>query len=359
MSKIDFSNLTAYIPEAVRDLNDLIKKAAFEHPDMRKYMTIVDGIEHDKKIGFYDNLADVGMKGHASACTLNEVTANVETSEKSWTPKTWDTRLILCADDINNTIAQKTLKKGIDRYDMTETQYMDLFQELLVDSIVRMYNRFTWLGDLNAAKFSDSPPGHITDAKNLNYINVVDAAWKQIYSIMSTTPAQRVTISENAQSTYATQENISKADALGYIRDLIFKAPMVLRQEILKGGYTIMCTQHLFDKFAENFQGFELESQRTELENGIIAQKFHGVPVYPEPALDVMIQEWHDDGSKWYRPNRALLFSKNNLLLGVPSIQTWGAFDMFYERKDKKVYIDMEDKVDVKILHDNLVMAAY
>ena len=359
MSKIDFSSLTAYIPEAVRDLNDLIKDAVFKHPEMQRYMTIVDGIEHDRKIGFYDELGDIGKKAHTSNCTLNEVTANVSTSEKTWEPKRWDTRLVLCADEINDTIAQKTLKKGINRYDMTETQYMDLFQELLIEALVKMYNRFAWIADSDAAKFEDSPPGHITNSKDLDYVNFVDAAWKQIFAIGSTTAAQRVTISENAESTYAAQADISAADALGYLEDMVYNAPLEMRQRIGEGGYEMLVTQRLYDMYAKNFKDVALESNKDDLQRGIRSLSLDGIPIIPVPEMDVKIRTWHDDGTRYWRPNRALLYNKNNLLLGVPDVRTWGEFDMFYERKDKKVYIDMEDLIDVKIHHDNLIMAAY
>jgi len=359
-SKINFAGITSYIPEAVTELKDLIKTAAFEHPDFRAMVSIVDEITHGKRVGYYGKLGDIGMKKGATACTLNEITASITTTEKTWECNKWDTRLIWCADDIVNTVAAKGLKKGINRYDMTDTEYMDLIGQLVTEAILELYARVVWFGDKLAANTDDSPAGVITATKDVKYINFVNGLFKQAYGIIAAAPTQRVNLSTyNGQASYAQQKSsLSNANALIAIQNMVLTAPMALRQELLNGNYMIKCTQLLFDKVAANFKAFELESMRADLENGLTGIRIEGVVVTPNPSWDQMINEWENDGTKWHDPYRALLYSVDNALVGVPSISEWGNFEVFYDRKDKKVYIDMEDAVDTKFAQDSLIMFA-
>lgn len=358
-SKIDFSTITAAIPEAVQELRDMIKEAVFQHPAITEMVTVVDGIVYGKKVGYYGKLGDVGMKKGTTGCSLNTIAASVTTSEKSWVPGAWDTRLEWCADDIKNTVAAKGLKKGINRYDMTDTEYMTLVSELVQEALVDFVQRIVWFGDLTAANTDDSPAGYISPAKDVKFVNFCDGLWKRARAIIAAAPAQRVTISANALTTYAAQKaGLSNANALIAVQNMILTAPMELRQELLKGGYMIALTQMFYDKVAANFKSFELESMKTNLENGLSGIKIEGVPVVPVPSWDVMINEWENTGAKWRDPLRGILFNKDHALLGVPSTTEWGMFDVFFDKVTRKVYIDMDDTVDTQWAFDNLVMVA-
>ena len=364
MSTMKFdSNITSFIPEAVQSVADLIKKAAFKYDMVTNTLTIVDGVENDKRVGFFGKLPAIGLKKPVAGCTLNTVTGEIVTSEKTWQPRPWNTRIPFCVDDFEG-IFQRGLQKGISRYDMTSTDVFDIIQEMIEEAIAEFTFRAGWFSDKDAANYNDSPAGYITNGKDVKLFSTADGLFKRAYAIIAATPAQRVNPSNvisnaNGQATYAAQEaGLTAANALLTIQQMVLKAPAALRQKLKSGGYGIACTQLLFDKVTANFKAFELESMRVDLENGIEAIKIEGVPVYPVPEWDEVINEYENDGTKWRDPFRALLYNKENAQMGVPSISVWGDYDAFFDKKDKKVYIDMEDKYDTHFIQDNLIMFA-
>lgn len=74
---------------------------------------------------------------------------------------------------------------------------------------------------------------------------------------------------------------------------------------------------------------------------------FHGVPLEVHAEWDAVINqtaELNGGGGLAARvdPNRIILTSKDNMLIGTEEKDDLSMFDIFYEKKDKKVYIDAE-----------------
>lgn len=364
MAKIDLSGLTNIEPIAVQSISELIKAAVFNQADLSKELTIVSGIEYDQKLGFLSDSTHIGKKKGVTGCTLNTINDSITTTEKTWAPKPWDTRRVYCADDYVNTVGEKALKKGIEIFDLTDTEVMKVVVDYLTPGIIKMYNRFIWMSDLNAAHTDDSPAGIITPALDLDYVNMQDGLWKKAFAIATATPTQRITIAANSEATYALQlSELTPTLALSYANSLYFSAPLVVRQALLTGNYYFKCTLSFFDKLIQNFQGVgssaPVQSMVERLENGVMSIKINGVSFVPDPTQDEMIQTWNDNGTSWHLPHRVIMCSKDNMYFGMPDENKWGEFDMFYDRVTKKVYIDMADKFDVMFMHNNLVMMAY
>lgn len=358
-SKVNFTDIGTRIPEPVMELKDLIKSKSFEYGDLKSLVTIIGDVDFKKKIGFLGELGDIGVKANSVNCSLNEVQALMSTTGKDWDPQDWDTQLKLCAEDVEGTIAQLSLKKGVQKYDLTDTEYFDLFVEALEIAVSKMYIRFVWFADKDAANVSDSPGGFITDGKDVNFINVIDGLWKRARAIIAATPEQRIAIPANAQVTSALQNStLTKELALTYAENLYFNAPLDMQAEMIGGGYKAYCTVAYFNKLIRNFQSFELESMKTNLENGLFSIKVNGLEFVPVPDWDKMINTWENLGASKRDPFRVLVYETANALVGVPDLSTWGMFDAYYWKKDKAMYIDLADKIDALFLHDNRVMVA-
>lgn len=365
MAKPDFSGLTTFIPIAVQGISELIKAKVFEQADLSKEITIMSNIEFQKKVGFLGQMDDIGMKRTVGACAFNTIDAQMATTEKTWTPMPWDTKLVYCADDYANTIGEIALQKGIDQFDMTNpsNELMQVIIDFLYPNIVRMYNRFIWMSDSTAAHTDDSPAGNITPTVDLKLINIADGLWKKAIAIWAAAPAQKITIAANAEATYALQKSaLTPALALSYANSLYYDAPAVIREAMTMPGWYFKCTQSFFDKLAQNFQGVGatqgLESMRVSLENGLKGISINGIPFVPDPTQDAMIQKYNDNGTSWYKPHRVVLMHKENAVFGTPDSATWGNFKMHFSDDDDKVYIKLADKFDTMWLHDNLVMGA-
>ena len=359
MAEIDMTGLTAAIPEAVQQMSDLIKQEAFMYGDLMQLITLVPDVSYAKKIGFLGKLSAIGKTQGATGCTLNIVDAQIETTESTWAPAEYDTRLVLCKSDIEGTIAMKNLKKGVESFDMTNTDYIEAFIEGLIEAIDEMYWRIIWMGDTDAENTDASPGGKITSGVDTALLNMIDGLWKRARTVIATATDQRVTIPANALLTTALQDAaFTEALALTYSKNIFLNAPLRIRNKMKKDGYVAYCTQAYFDKLIANFEGFELETMRVTLEDGADAIKVKGIPFVAVPTWDELIETYEDQGLYYRDPFRCICYAKNNALVGVPSVSTWGEFDAFYDRTDKKVYIDLDDKIDALFLHTNMLMVA-
>ena len=361
MGKIDFSSLTNFIPEAVNDMADLIKQELFTNTSLTEKVTVVDGIVYGKKVGYLTRMGDIGKKASATACALNTVNAQIGTAEKTWTPRPFDTRVELCAEDVLNSIAVKSLKKGVNRTDLTDTDYLNTFIEFLQTSMLEMYNRMTWLGDMTAARFGDSPAGYFSDtvdgaAFDKDLVNMQYGFFYRIAQVLSTETAQKIDLSTyNNQVSYALQKStMTAAVALATAKKLTTDLPLDFNYENQYFG----CTRFFYNALIENFQGFALESNRSDLINGVTGIKIDGVPFVPVPELDWMINRYQNSGTRWHNPHRVVAMRKDNLLLGVPDVTQWGLFEMFYDKLTRKFYIDIKDEFDTMILHDKQIAMA-
>jgi len=74
---------------------------------------------------------------------------------------------------------------------------------------------------------------------------------------------------------------------------------------------------------------------------------------------DEIITAYFDNGVSYHLPNRAILTTSDNVPVGTPSEEMLGSMDGWYEKKDKKYYLDGEARFDVKILEEYKIVVAY
>ena len=83
---------------------------------------------------------------------------------------------------------------------------------------------------------------------------------------------------------------------------------------------------------------------------------------YEFMALDIwdeQIRAYEDNGSKYNKPHRALLTTKDNILFGVPSGSIIEDLDAFFLKKEQLEYIRASDDFSPLILQNDLVQVAY
>ena len=89
---------------------------------------------------------------------------------------------------------------------------------------------------------------------------------------------------------------------------------------------------------------------------------FHGIPIMPMPEWDAVINNvtvlnGGGGAAKRVDPNRALLIAKTNLLIGTEEQDMLSMLDVFYDKKDKKVYIDAEAYLGAAIPQREYILA--
>jgi hypothetical protein len=217
-------------------------------------------------------------------------------------------------------------------------------------------------GIIRIAEFADTDAkvvgsgGYLTAGTVAALFTMLDGMWKQIFTDGAGAGLiYRYTIDANAEATKAAQ--LALADDAAYE---VFKAmDENLPPEAEAGNNIFQITKSLWDNwvsYIENKSG----AYRPELfQDGMTKETFRGRPIIVRKDWDRMIRKYHDLGTTYYLPHRAILTDINNIPVGTSDTESFSSLDSFYWKKDKAHYTDVAWREDCKILQENSIVVAY
>ena len=88
-------------------------------------------------------------------------------------------------------------------------------------------------------------------------------------------------------------------------------------------------------------------------------ETFRGYKLVVRKDWDRLIKKYHDLGDTYFLPHRAVLTSLNNIPIGTSDTESLSRVDSHYNQTDKKVYIDVAWREDMKILVEDQMAVAY
>jgi hypothetical protein len=339
-SILDFSKFT-FSAEQIRSVKELVYDEVIAAPEIDLLQTFFEGIVYDKEVGFIGEGGLVGVA--AQGCDPQPQAWNIATRVVKWEPKGWEILIEQCAKDIEATAAVYSLRTGIDYLDFTDTDYMAIVVEVLVNSVKEFVVRLFWFSDTAAKNVTDG--GEITDGIDVKYFNIIDGFYKQMITQITANPAQRVAVAENAGASYAAQA-LTPAKAYEYLNALTF-----VNNPVLTGNMEakLFVTQSFANGYTQYLQGLGLQATYENLVNGVKALIVNGRQVIAVPTFDKIIQAYYNTGAKWINPHRAVFATKTNLAAGVDSVNSFGDMSIWYNRDSRKVKVEMMGKADAKI----------
>ena len=137
-----------FTPEQIRNINELVYEGIAKLPELSELHTMYDGIVYDKEIGF---LTGGGLVGKAAqGCNPTPQDWSVGSRNVYWTPKAWEIFLDECRSHLEDTMVVYAMNKGTRVDDLTDTDYMAIVVEVLIDAIKEMFYRLIWFGDAHA-----------------------------------------------------------------------------------------------------------------------------------------------------------------------------------------------------------------
>lgn len=355
MTKIDLSNFN-FSGKQVQAVKELVWELMAEMEGALSFVTTYDNIKVDTEVGF---IGEGGLVGRASqGCDPQAQDYNVGTRKVKWTPADWEILLHLCYTDITSTIAAFDLKNGLKKPDLTGTDYVDAIVTALHHSIEKFLWRFIWFMDTDAANIADG--GVITAGVDVNYFNLIDGLWKQIFTQVTANASQGLAIAANSKSTKALQDSeLAPSDVKALLYKMTRVAPIVLRQQEDKAIYV---TQSIYDAYKESLSDVAvaaLESREENFINGMPALKVNGWDVIAMPMWDEIIRAYEDNGTTYNKPHRALATAKKVLGVGFDQVGDFDQLDIWYDKDTRKVKIEGMGNGDAKLLDPSLFVAAY
>lgn len=345
--------------EEIKALSEAVFESAFSKPSIELFHGVATGIVVKKQIailGQLTGLVGAGSGGCDPASGSNEIKA----SEKLWNPEIISDRLEQCWDTLKETFWAWGLKKGVQKPDLTGTDFFNYVQEVLADAVLEAVFRNVWFSDKNAENVGDG--GVITDGINIAYFNKIDGAWLQIAQIVAAN-ASRLTAglgTRNGGANYAAQD-FTSADTANRVvsntlQNMRFGADMRLRE---KTDLVYIVTQSVSDQYERELLAANIAYTTERLENGILILKSAGIEVIAFSLWDRIIRNYFDNGTTFDKPHRALLTTKTNVQVGVEEVAGLSEFDVFYDKKSKKNFIDFQFSLDAKVVQNELIQVAY
>lgn len=351
---INVSGITFNGKEAM-NLGEAVLEDAFTNPAITDFHTIHENIVAKEQIPFLSTLKKITKKD--PGCGSGVTSKTIATSEKFWNPEKIKIWLVQCADDLEASFFVWGENNGIDRKDLTRSDFIKFVLQRMEEATLEDALRICWFGDTAVAHTTDSPAGVLAPASDLTDFNHIDGFWKQLYAIAVATPARRYTITENALGTHTLQDGLAADRALKVFENLKYKADYRLRG---KKDLIILATQSLLDNYAAYLRNVSaVDAAYLRIEGGYDALKFEGILIIAVPQWDRVIREDYDNGTTYYLPHRALLTTKENLAIGIDALAELGKFKVFYDDYTELNNMKGGYKLDAKVLQDYMVQVAY
>lgn len=354
-SLIDLSGLTLN-PKEAESSSEAIFELVFEKPEIMDVHAIRTGITMKTQIPFYGKFGLVG-KTDPGDCSVNDSTETISTTQKYWEPENISYRLTHCQSNISELYKmwEKAAKTNPDEWEQIDNEQVAFLEDRTVDASYETILRLTSFGDTAAANVSGG--GNITNGVDTEFFDSIDGLWKQIYTgVGSGDIATRYTIAENAEATKVAQLALANDRALEVFRYLYNNADPRL---IENGSLVFEVTRSLRDNWRDYLEDKSLVFTLDRAEDGSTSDVYRGIPIKVRYDWDRNIRAYQDQGTTYLDPHRAFLTDLNNIPIGTPETDSFKNLDMFYERKDKKHYIDAAFRIDVKYLEGYLIAVAY
>lgn len=343
--------------DIIKSVSEAVLKATFEKPNIEAWHTFIPGIKAKKQIVI---LGLAGLSGKKqTSCDWDENGNPIASTEKEWDPEYIGDRFVQCFTDLLENFWAWGLKNGVQKDDLTETDFALFVESRITDASIEAVLRHAYFGDKAADTVANG--GVLTNGTDPDYFNAIDGYWKQFFDIVAADADRRVTIAKNAQATYALQRfndtDTTNDVATNIFQNLIYEADFRLRGANNK---VIVATQSLVDQYARERKkraGEELAYIRRE--TGIDSFFIDNVEIFPFNFMDRMIRTYEDDGTKFNLPHRAFFTTRDNLQVGSETTDSLATLDPFYDQKSKQYYVDYGFLLDVKVIEDDMVQVAY
>lgn len=341
-------------PANLESLRDAVIKKAIEDEDLANVVTI-------KRVKNGDPLAIIGEMdavGHAGAgCNPTYEEIGIGNALKRWDLGAWEIALKICYENLEDTIAEYSLRTGTAIGDLTGTDFMAIYMELLVTQVRRMMWRLIWFGDTAADNISNG--GSITNGVDVTLLTANDGLWKRLFAIGTANPAQVTAISANSGATYAAQKSamLAAGYATGLVDTILLDAPTSVNAN---GEATLFINKKFADYLAHDVKMTYKDNLPFErIFDGFYLAYYNGVRVVAIETWDYMIDTYQNTGTAWEMPFRAVLSNPNNLLAGVDKENPVDDLDIIFERVTRMNHVYATGKIDTLVAFDDAVHIAY
>lgn len=339
--------------DELKDISRIIVEKTFENSLISELHDIETGIKYDTQIVF---AGKKGLMGKTiTGCTM-PTAGGITLTEKKWSPTNIGFRIIHCHADAGaqDKLMQQWTRTNPDFFNVVEGSQSKIgafltgvvLEAMPEDILVK-----AWFGDKVAATYANS--GNISNGFDVALINSINGIWKQIFTEI---PTPTVAIAKNAQASYVAQE-LATGDGYAILKNLHNKADSRL---VSMPNAQFLVTRSVYNQYLNDVEDKQFNAGFTQtVENGISILRYRGIKVQMVEIWDRYTKLLHDNGTKLYRPHRAILTVKENIPIGTQDVESLSKLDAWYNRDENSNKIDAIYNLDAKLLETYLCAVAY
>lgn len=347
----------SFNPKELEELSQVINELTFADPALNALHDINQGIKYKEQIVFAGRIGLLGKK--VTGCTPNSIDG-ISLTEKIWDPADIDFRLEHCSADVNvqDKLLRQMSRMNPDFYTIFEGS-QNVLGQFLVAKVIEGWQenllRQVWFCDVDADTIAEG--GVLTNGTDVDFFNMFDGLFKQIFAEVSSGDKNYIAITKNAGASYAAQA-LASGDAIATLKAMYNAADSRLLGMTDKKFYV---TRTLWDGYLNDLEDIQNQGAGNTLinENGQVTLTYRGVEVVNMEVWDRTIDSYQDNGTKWNLPHRAVLTTPMNIPVGTLAEGDFGTVDAFFDRTLKTNFIDGVYTLDAKHLESYLTVAAY
>lgn len=353
---LDLEALTLNEKEAESSI-EIIQQEFEKIPEIAEMHEIITGIQYDTFIPFAGEISEeLGQCLANAGCTVPEEEGTIVFSQKKAAPKKIGTRLKHCME---STLALfKAFKKKLpflNHWDGTGSEELAFIEDRALQSLKKMVMRYAHFGDTAIDNVEDD--GILSNDLDVTKFNCIDGFWKQIFDGVTANKILRIVIPENQGASYEEQSALDAERTLLVMREMYNRSDATL---MATPGLTYCMTRSMFNNWVDfrESKGFDTFATANESVMTSVNQ-YRGIPIKVINYWDVSIKKFFNDGVKLDKPHRVWLTVKSNVPLITSDEYSLGNIRSFYVEKDLANYVDMNFKLDAKVLQETLITVAY
>ena len=339
-------------PENLASIKDAVQETFYNDEDFSSFVNIQKVKEKDP-IALLGEMEMVGKKGGGCDPTYEE--KGIANSQKRWEFGQWEIPVKICYEAIKGTIGEYSLKTGTAIGDLTSTDFMAIYADVLQRAMEQMIWRFGWLGDKEAALAGEGG-GKLTAGLDVSNFNVCDGLFKRIFTATAT---KHTAIAANSETTAALQISaLRKSGAATTLVDTILMdadtrivddsdAVLLMTRSLADAlTYDLKKTYHDIMPWEKLFDGFEVAT-------------YTGVKIARVGIWDRMIKAYEKGEATINLPHRAVFCNPKHLMIGTDADNLISDLDIWFDKKERRNYLYATGKIGTALLEEDMIHAAY
>lgn len=329
------------------NISNVIFSNYIQAENFAQHHEVMTEVRNNAIIPYIDAKPNYGfLKVSQGNCVTNVCDIDATASVKRWNPADYDCRLTICKEDLACDFRLFWNMRCKDFDNMN-----DAFMAFIVAKVNENFNASQWR------------IGYFDDSANTNpdYAGI-DGLFKQWLALAPVGSPNRFEIPENAEGTVAEQLDLSPDRAYQLFRDMFRWASVNNTALLSSQGLHFDVTPALAYNYLFYLQDnkevqccFSATDGITDSKYSINNLNYMGVPIYIREEWKQII-EWQQAqaGSvNLPNPHRAVLTTRGNKPVGTCDAESFRDFDMWYNKDEKKIKIDIATSFDTKVLRND------